>query len=804
MVQESDMHQDGKTGSHNARQPQSEEPTALEQTQVWPDNPNVSSAHAQNRGSLDDLFDLMSLIWHRIKLVTLVTLLFSVLGFFCAYQQQDVFESSAEVNLMQAATAANTLEASRSGSQDASYVTGEMRFLSSPRLSKRFVESLQPSESSLISVTHRSLTRLFAQMLATITAAASRVVRRNVPDDKMGTRPERSVSSREDEMDGLDKRNITRAFHQSLSVRLPDGLGREYGIVQVSLRANRPVSAQKLLQSFLEFYGRIVRDRLRSDLETQVSQLEKRYAKAEQKWLESKKNLADFAHVSGIVPGADNVLAPSVNLLNKSLERIVEAREQKERIRSLYHRDAESKKIALGRIREHRLLTDLRQQLETLEGKYAGWKTVYSANAPKMINLRQRINHLQELMSDMTELVTHAALESASREEKIRERTLDEARKEAERINSLQARYVVLRRKTEIDNRACQRLLNALGGIDIRSATIPLGATIIEPPTLPSVPVAPGRVLIITVGIALGLICGVTLAWTMENMASSLKVLDVEKIATEIDTLPLGIVPDFTLSDHDIIGSTNREDLQGLPHDLAGNAVMHSIREIETSLFFLHCGDQPRMTMVSSAIAQEGKTFFATSLSYAMSTREGQKTLVVDADMRSPRVHQVFGHEDAGAGLSTVLTDRNIKLSQVIRRSQVPGLWYLTAGPVPADSLALLRSQRFRQILCKLEENFDNIVIDSPPVLSVPDYMPLCHLVKAVILVARQGKTLREEVRKCAGLIRSVPNASILGVVLNRVGTSPSRYRSSLYGHSRYHYRYFERYNGQDKQNCAQ
>jgi polysaccharide biosynthesis transport protein len=766
--------------------------------QAWQDYGDVHSTRAPEPGSLELLSDLIALIWLRIRLVALVTLAFASLGCLCAYRQQSAFESSAEVNLLQTDTASNTAEGSRSGSQNALSVAGEMRFLSSSRLIESFIESLPPSDLSEIFVTHHSLSKLLAYVLGSVQVMTSRIFHRIVPHHPPGTRRDEALEgaagNREEKAGILDKKRVAGAFHKALSVKLPSGLGRENGVVEVRFRANRPEAAQKILRSYLEFYGQVVRDRLHADLEIQRSALKERHAKAEQTWLQSERTLAEFARTSGIVPGGDNIVAPALNLVNKSLERIVEAREEKERMRSLYNPDAESKTTALGKASDNGFSNALRQQLETLESQYADWETVYSTNVPKMIQMENRINHLRAKLDNVTKQATDAALESASREEMVREHTLDETRKDAGRLNALQFRYAVLKRKIETDNQVCQKFLNALGDLEIRSTTILAGVTMVEPPTLPSVPVALRRRLMIGIGIALGLLCGVAVAWATENIASNHKVLDIEKMATEINTRPLGIVPDFTTFDNATRKSKKTSAVQLYPADPSRNAVTHIIREIEAALFFLQSGEQPRITMVSSAVSQEGKTFFATSLACAMSSREGQKTLVIDADMRRPRLHEVFGHKDTGPGLSTVLTDRNTNLSRVIRRSQMPGLYYLTAGPIPADPLVLLRSHRFRQVLCTLARYFHNIVIDSPPVLSVPDYMPLCHLVKRVILVVKQGETLREEVRKSAGLIRSVPGTSILGVVLNRAEMSSGRYSSSACRHSRHHYRYRERY----------
>jgi polysaccharide biosynthesis transport protein len=764
----------------------------------WQDDGAFDSAVAQERGVIDFLFDLIALLWLRIRLVGLVTLVLASTFCLYAYSQQDVFESAAEVNLVPAASASNTVGGTQTGAQTAIYVTGQTRFLTSLKLIGEFVDSLQASDLTEIYVAHHGFSGPIARLLRSVKVMISHVFQRIEPHHAISTWLERArewgVGKPEERSGALDKDTIAGALRKALSVRLPAGLGRENGVIEVSLRSYRPDTAQRTLQAYLDFYGQVVRDQLITDLESQGSVLKEQLANAEKILLQDENALAQFAQFSGIVPGGDNALAPFINLVNKSVERIKEIREVQERMRSLDSPAAGLKATVSGKTHEDVLLAGLMQQLAMFEIQYLQLKTVYSTDFPKVTRLEKTINYLREQVNLITKEMADAALESANREEMVREHTLEDARREAQRMNPLQTRCLALVKKVESDTQVSRKFQNALGDLDIRTGIIPAGVALIEPPMLPSVPVAPKRWRIVAVGIAVGLLLGVAVAWGTENMASSHKVLDIEKVALEINTHSLGIVPDFVTFGHTRRRSQNAGCLKLFQPGPSGNTVTNLMRDIETALFFTHSEDQCKVILVSSAISQEGKTFVSAGLSCAIGSREGQKTLVVDADMRRPRLHEVFGHEGPGPGLSTVLTDRNIRLSQVIRRSPIPALRYLTAGPAPADPLSLLRSVRFRQILRTLEKYFDNIVIDSPPVLSVPDYMPLCHLCKRVILVVRQGETLREEVRKSAELIRSVPGALILGVVLNRAEISAGRYSSSESLHSRHHYRYRDGY----------
>jgi len=162
----------------------------------------------------------------------------------------------------------------------------------------------------------------------------------------------------------------------------------------------------------------------------------------------------------------------------------------------------------------------------------------------------------------------------------------------------------------------------------------------------------------------------------------------------------------------------------------------------------------------------------------------GAPVLIIDGDMRKPRVHTVF-HGRNGVGLSSFLSG-NVELNSVIQRSDMPNLYYIPAGPIPPNPSELLGSNLFKSMLQSLGKRFDHIIFDSPPVLSFVDSLVLSNCVDGVVLVVLSGKTPKEALRQSKSALLQV-NAKILGVVINRVDIQRSGYYYDY--HNYYYYR---------------
>jgi capsular exopolysaccharide synthesis family protein len=186
--------------------------------------------------------------------------------------------------------------------------------------------------------------------------------------------------------------------------------------------------------------------------------------------------------------------------------------------------------------------------------------------------------------------------------------------------------------------------------------------------------------------------------------------------------------------------------------------------------------------VVTSAGPGEGKSIVAANLAIALS-QAGQRVLLIDADMRRPRVHEIFD-QGQEPGLSNVLTG-NAKANEAIRKSPVHGLWLLTSGHIPPNPAELLGSRRFADFIASLEDHFDWAIIDTPPVLVVADSSVAANSASGVVFVVASDKTNRHAAREAIEQL-GASNAHIVGSILNRVDLVKHPYYYSAYYRKEY------------------
>jgi succinoglycan biosynthesis transport protein ExoP len=198
-----------------------------------------------------------------------------------------------------------------------------------------------------------------------------------------------------------------------------------------------------------------------------------------------------------------------------------------------------------------------------------------------------------------------------------------------------------------------------------------------------------------------------------------------------------------------------------------------SYRALRTSLLLSNLGAPPKVIMVTSALPQEGKT--TTSINTAVVlAQKGVRVLLIDADLRRPSIHKTLGMGPR-SGLSNVLTGSTTIDQAITRTSILPNLFILPAGTPPPNPAELLASSNMRDILTQLRDQYDHIVVDTPPSLSVTDAVVLSQRADAVVLVIRSGQTTKQSLRRARDLLAQV-NAKVVGVLLNAVDLSSPDY----------------------------
>ncbi|WP_054957478.1 CpsD/CapB family tyrosine-protein kinase [Paenibacillus dakarensis] len=193
--------------------------------------------------------------------------------------------------------------------------------------------------------------------------------------------------------------------------------------------------------------------------------------------------------------------------------------------------------------------------------------------------------------------------------------------------------------------------------------------------------------------------------------------------------------------------------------------ITEAYRSLRTNIDFSSVDERTQVIMVTSTGPEEGKSTVVANLAVTYAQGE-RKVLLIDADMRKPTVHRTFQLTNK-MGLSSILS-RQCNLEEVIQESEVPNLYVMTAGPIPPNPAEMLNSKRMTNLMQLLREQFDMILIDTPPVLAVTDAQLLASNSDGVLMVINSGKVKKDVALKAKENLLRV-NARILGVVLNNV-----------------------------------
>src|SRR5271166_3466998 len=250
--------------------------------------------------------------------------------------------------------------------------------------------------------------------------------------------------------------------------------------------------------------------------------------------------------------------------------------------------------------------------------------------------------------------------------------------------------------------------------------------------------------------------------------------------ATALSGLPsLGMIPLGSKSgNHGPTGkrlalTSSKEAVETVTQVRPQSQMAESYRALRTSLLLSNLGAPPKVIMVTSSLPQEGKT--TTSINCAVVlAQKGVRVLLIDADLRRPSIHKTLGMGPR-SGLSNVLTG-STKLEQAITRTAIlPNLFVLPAGTPPPNPAELLASANMRDVLDQLRGQYDHIVVDTPPTLSVTDAVVLSPRADAIVLVIRSGQTTKQALRRSRDILMQV-NAKVSGVLLNAVDLSSPDY----------------------------
>lgn len=385
------------------------------------------------------------------------------------------------------------------------------------------------------------------------------------------------------------------------------------------------------------------------------------------------------------------------------------------------------------------------------------------------------------------------------REESGEASLYEDARKRAVDLNLKELEFHRIDRQRDQNEKMYDTLLERMKEADLARRMKVNNVDLVDPPTVPRSPIRPNTMANLGAGALIGLVLGLAFAVLREQLDTSLKAPnDVED---KLGISFLGMLPALDDDAAPKRGRKRRRRRGDLPRDASDDpavyvhqrplsGVAEAARSLRTNLTFMSPDKPHRRILVTSSAPAEGKTTVACSIAIAMA-QSGLKVCIVDCDLRRPRLHRVFGRV-GDAGLTSVLVGE-ATIADVAKPArggskggEIPNLWCIPAGSPPPNPADLLHSERFKKFLNELEEHFDRIVIDSPPLAAVTDSAIVSTLVDTTIFVIRAFATSYHLARQGLRALRDV-DAPVAGAVLNAVDLTKTSY--SYYYQQYYYYR---------------
>ncbi len=477
----------------------------------------------------------------------------------------------------------------------------------------------------------------------------------------------------------------------------------------------------------------------------------------------------------------ENVTMQRLTDLNEALTKAESERMAKE---ALYKQTKGRTSDSLPSILENKLIMDLKQSYINLEAQYMKLSETYKPGYPEMGRLKIQMQAVQKRIdSELAKII--AAIrndyESSLRREELLRQAFEQQKARVREMQDNAIQYNILKREADTNKELYKGLLQRMKEAGVSAGIMASNIQIIDQAELPTKPYKPNKQLNLLLATVVGLFLGVGLAFFFEYLDNTVKTPeDVEQL---IRLPSFGMVPEISNERRRRLESGASYPVELVTHGRPKSILSEAYRSIRTSVLLSFSDKPPKKITITSANPAEGKTTTVVNTAIALA-QTGVQVVIVDADMRKPRIHKVFEARD-GRGLSNFLSG-NADLETVIKNTEIPNLSYIPAGPIPPNPSELIGSSRFKNMMASLEKRFDHVIIDSPPVLGFADSIILSTSVDGIILVALGGKTPRETLQRAKEMLQQV-NAKILGVVINRVNIQRSDYGYYYY---RYHYYY--------------
>jgi len=494
----------------------------------------------------------------------------------------------------------------------------------------------------------------------------------------------------------------------------------------------------------------------------------------------SEEQLNVFSQNSGIV-SLDSKLNSVYSQLEKLNQGLADADNELVAKEALYHQAQTCDPANLPQVQASNVIGDLKADYARLRSEYEFLSVTFHDDYPQVKALKARMNsifgriHTEERR--IFEVLKNDYQTALKRKQTMQER-LKRQKLLALDLNERATQYKIMLREVDTNKAIYQSLLERTKEIESMVGISASNIQIVQQASMPIFPFKPKVLLNLLLAVAIGLFLGVGGAFVQEYYADA--ITDPDQISERFQIPILGVVPIVKMPEHPI---------ERIYHTDPRNPISEALRTTKVSIQLSGAGVNSQSLLMTSSLPGEGKTTLALNLALAFAD-SGEKVVLIDADLRKPRIHTLFpsGDKADSHGLSNYLAGMVQKCTSA--RSGIKNLNIIFSGPVPPNPVELLASDRFTQLIAYLKKECDRVIIDAPPHLGFADILVLSQHVDGVILVSGIGETTRTALRHFKKSMQNV-NAVILGCIVNKLNLSKKYGYNSYYQHYRtYGYNY--------------
>lgn len=540
---------------------------------------------------------------------------------------------------------------------------------------------------------------------------------------------------------------------------------RNSRLVSLSFSSTDPATAAKVANGFADNF---IASNLERRYETTAYArdfLQRRLAAVRTRLEQSERQLVEYARSQGIIDlaatgggttapsggGGGSLDTSSLVSLNDALSQAqVQRIEAEEKLRESRAANANAAAVTNPTVQ------NLRGDLSKLQSQYAENLNVFKPDYPAMVRLRQQIDALRKNITDESKSLSGSVSgtyeadyrAAVAREHQLQERVA-QLKGSALNLRERSIQYTILQREVDTNRTLYDGLLQRFKEVGVAGGVGENLVSIVDRAQVPGVPYSPRLLLNTLFGLLGGLLLGIGYAFGKEFIDDRIETPD--DLEQRLGLRALGVIPKFGKGDRFV-------KLISEPR----SPVFEAYQSAVTSLRFSTSEGTPKTLLITSSRPSEGKSSTSLALAQAFA-RSGQRTVLVDADMRMPTF--MPGEPDA-VGLSNLLSGES-EVASALHQANLPNLFFLSSGPMPPNPPELLSSPRFGEVLETLSAMFDRVIIDSPPVLGLADAPLLASTVKGVIMVFESGGVRRQVAATAVGRLRAA-NANLVGAMLTK------------------------------------